>query len=564
MDQLRRVLNTIQVSLSKLTTTQQLLIGSLVIVMLMTLFVVKQYAGKPELVPLLPGATEQDQEAALRFLQTSNYPYETGIGGVRVPARMQRTIVAQLAQQGGLPSDNTTLFDNLIDKQSWTMSQQQNQQLATIAVQNELNRIISNFKGIRTANVILNLPERRSLGSPATEPTASATVFPVGSLDQATVDSIASLVASSRGIAIERVRVIDGANNRQWKPKSTNELTATNALELLVAIEERKRNQLYELLSSYIKGVVVTVTAQVDVKQVRRVTDSVLQEGRGSWNPVTRETSREMADGQPRVGGEPGARSNNGADIAGFSFTGAQSFSESTADAEYQPMPGRESETIFDPRGNATKINAVVNIPRSYFVRVWQIQQGDDARDESGALRPPNETELEPIRIAEIERIRRDVEKLIDTSASVDAVQGEVEVSMIPELILETDAVLTAGASMFGLGGVDLGGYEAIVKTIGLGLFALVAMALLVMTAMRASKREPLPSAQELVGVPPALQSDSDLVGEAIEADSQLEGLELTDDEMRYRKLLEQVSDLINERPGDAAGMVGKWIANTG
>jgi len=98
------------------------------------------------------------------------------------------------------------------------------------------------------------------------------------------------------------------------------------------------------------------------------------------------------------------------------------------------------------------------------------------------------------------------------------------------------------------------------VKTAALGGVALLALGLVVMTAMRATRRETLPTAAELVGLPPALDGASDLVGEAGEADSVLQGLELTDDEMRHRKMMEQVSELVGEKPSEAARILGRWM----
>jgi flagellar biosynthesis/type III secretory pathway M-ring protein FliF/YscJ len=86
---------------------------------------------------------------------------------------------------------------------------------------------------------------------------------------------------------------------------------------------------------------------------------------------------------------------------------------------------------------------------------------------------------------------------------------------------------------------------------------------MVVFTALKAGKREKLPTAEELVGVPPALAGESDVIGEAVEADSVLQGIELSDDEMKSRKMMEQVEDMVKEKPEDAARLLGRWITGT-
>ena len=99
------------------------------------------------------------------------------------------------------------------------------------------------------------------------------------------------------------------------------------------------------------------------------------------------------------------------------------------------------------------------------------------------------------------------------------------------------------------------------VKTIGLGGLALVSIGMMFMMVRRAGTKPHLPSAQELVGVPPALASaELDVVGEADEASSALEGVELNDDTMRRQQMLEQITSMVGDSPEEAAGLLRRWI----
>lgn len=560
MDRLSRAWQTVGAAAQRLTISQKLLIGSVAVLLAMTLFVVTLYTSRPDYVPLLPGKPAEEQQRAAEFLRTRSAKFTSGAGGeVMVRPAEADTLRAQMVESNALGGDNRVLFDNLIEKQSWTLSQQQNQQMEVIAVQNELGRIISHMSGIRSASVILNLPTRRGLGQPRTEPTASATVFPTRALTQDTVDSIAHLVASSRGIDVRNVRVIDGSTNRQLSARDDSGYAASSYLEFVAQVEERKRSQLYDMLAAYIPGVIVSVHAQVDV--TRRVTNrqEFLPEGRGTVTPLVSESSNESRTTAPVSGGEPGPRSNTGTDIIGLTSGGPTS-TETTSESRFDPRVGSETTQITDPRGNPTKINAVVNIPRGYFAEIWKSRRpAPDPGAADQATPEPTDTDLDPIVEAETARIKREIEPLIDTSAGTETVRGEVQVSMIPVLSFGAAPAGSEadGASVMGLTTIAS---EGLVRTAVLGALAAVALGLVVATAMRATRRESLPTAAELVGLPPALEGAGDLVGEATEADSVLQGLELSDDEMKHRKMMEQVAELVQEKPDDAARLLGRWV----
>ncbi|MFN9994197.1 MAG: hypothetical protein ACK54H_12715, partial [Phycisphaerales bacterium] len=69
MDQLRRILDSIAKQLGALSATQKLLIGSLVVILGMTLFLVSQYAGKQTRVAPVPTLQTAEFERAAQKLR---------------------------------------------------------------------------------------------------------------------------------------------------------------------------------------------------------------------------------------------------------------------------------------------------------------------------------------------------------------------------------------------------------------------------------------------------------------------------------------------------------------
>jgi len=102
---------------------------------------------------------------------------------------------------------------------------------------------------------------------------------------------------------------------------------------------------------------------------------------------------------------------------------------------------------------------------------------------------------------------------------------------------------------------------DSLVKYISLGGLAALSLTMMFMMVRKAGVRQELPSASELVGIPPALQAaESDLVGEADEAAPALEGLELDDAEIRRSQMLEQITDMIKSTPDEAAMLMRRWM----
>ncbi|MBX9738308.1 MAG: hypothetical protein K2X32_15415, partial [Phycisphaerales bacterium] len=146
-----------------------------------------------------------------------------------------------------------------------------------------------------------------------------------------------------------------------------------------------------------------------------------------------------------------------------------------------------------------------------------------------------------------------------------------VTVSMIPvPLGIGMASALGSGmgsmsGGMGGVGGGEAGLMSQLLTptTIRTGVLAaviLAAMGMMLMLVKKASKPLDLPTAQEIVGLPPALESQSDLVGEADEGSAAMVGIELQEDELKYKKMLEQVQDMVKKSPSDSAAILNRWV----
>jgi len=563
MDRLNGVLDQIKRALAELSATQKLLIGSLAVILLMTMFLVVRYTAEPAMEAFLPGAPAADQAQAARFLTEQGVPMRRNAAQeILVPPEMREILLAQMYENGYSPSDTTLYFNNLIEKQSWTWSSTQVEQAKTTALQNELSRLISRFKGVATATVVIDAPEPRSLGMAVRQPTASVTIFMEGnrSVQQHMVDGAAAAVSSAKaGLRVENVRVIDGNTGRQFRPRSDDDMFAAGYLEHSLKVEQTVYDRLATLLS-YIPNVIIAVNAQVDVKRSVVETNTVLDAGKGTVTAPLRETTQERVQSSAARGAEPGVRPNTGLDINSSGNAGA-SMTDTQTTSEFETEFGRKVERMTDPRGIPLKIAATINIPRSFFVAQW--------RAANNSTDNPADDALAPVIAQEVARIKSGVEPLVD-SESAGGSKGEVVVSVIPDIgdlrKAMPDAFMAGAGAGSGAGGGGGGGVGAMLVAVGglrtvvLTALALAALGLMALTVRRATKAEKLPTAEELVGLPPALSGETDLVGEAGEADAALSGIELTDDAIQSQKVLEQVVDMVKQRPAESAGLLNRWI----
>ena len=64
-------------------------------------------------------------------------------------------------------------------------------------------------------------------------------------------------------------------------------------------------------------------------------------------------------------------------------------------------------------------------------------------------------------------------------------------------------------------------------------------------------------------GEPGQLDAEDDVFGEANEGEAVLTGIELDDETLQSRKMVDEVSTMIKENPENAASLVKRWMAKS-
>lgn len=558
MESLRSVISTIGTYLRRMTPTHRLLVASMAVIVALSLGLVALWSGRSGMVELLPGSGGADLQRAGEALRSAGVRHEVRGGRLLVSPQERDRALAVVGEAGRLPTDSAQLFKNILERQTWHTSRQQSEQLYLVDLQTLLARVISKFRGIESANVVLHLPQASNLGSAAPRPTASVTVWTASGepLPQTTVDAIAAVVAGAHaGLDRSRIRVVDGSTGRERRPTGEGDVIPGTYLEQAGKVEQQTREKLFDLLA-HIPGVRIAVTAQVDVTRVSAQVQKHFEVGEGTLNLVKRETGTRTSTQSAASSAEPGVRSNVGLDVNTGLGGGARTEQSETTE-EFDGHVGKRVESIVDPRGMATMLVASIAVPRGYIAGLIRRSGGGEAE--------PADDEIERAFAREQARIIEAVRPHLKTRTADGAVvEGEVAVSLIPVDVASGSAP-GAGAGLLGAiagGGVGLGGVvTGVLDKIILGVLALVAFVMMVMTVRRGSRPAALPEAEEIAGVPPTLETKSDLIGEADESETPMAGIEVDEQAVQSQKMLDQVGELVREDPEVAAKLITRWVS---
>jgi len=174
------------------------------------------WSHRPQMQLLYGRLSDKDVSEITSLLTEQSIQYQLGTGGtsIYVPSDQVAKIRMDLASKG-VPEGDGVGFE-IFDRTNFGISDFVQRTNYTRALQGELARTISQLHGVRSARVMIVLPENRLLFSDAkTKPTASVFVDAGdGALGQEAVNSIRFLVANSvEGLQVDDVAVIDSGGN---------------------------------------------------------------------------------------------------------------------------------------------------------------------------------------------------------------------------------------------------------------------------------------------------------------------------------------------------------------
>jgi flagellar M-ring protein FliF len=196
------------------TTGQKAISGVAVVAVLVGGLMFMSWAGKPTYVPLFTSLSAADAAAITAKLTETKTPYQLADGGGTIMVPQSELYQKRIDLSGaGLPAGGTQGY-SLLDKQSLTSSEFQQQVTYQRALEGELSKTIEAIDGVEAAVVHLAVPQKSVFADDKSKTSGSVLVKtrPGATLSPQQVEAVVHLVSSSvPGLAPADVTVADGA-----------------------------------------------------------------------------------------------------------------------------------------------------------------------------------------------------------------------------------------------------------------------------------------------------------------------------------------------------------------
>jgi len=548
MEFLRKMVSSTQAHFSGLGTSQKLAVGLCVVVMAGALAWMFQWSGEPEWVPVLPGQlwSEEELESAKKVLS----PEEHKVLGrqLLVPANRRRAIRSKLGQSGALPSDTRIGFESLMKETSPWKSQTQQSREWVVAYGNQLAIDLEGWKGVHSAQVILQMPKRRGLGAKAVKPSASVSIgLDSGSvMDGNFVRAIGHFVSGATGIAPESVQIVDTNTHKSHRVHGPGSPLGDDLLEVRRQKEQYFQENIAQLLG--IQGLRVTVFAELETDR-RRETERTPTEGKSIEK---RETKEETIENRKPSATDPGVQPNTS--VALSTASQVEEMENTSRETEFLSDLGEKMTTTEFTVGALKSLTASINVPRAWLAGVFQRQPENEGKT-------PTDKDIDTIAEKEFKKIRSLV---LNAIGSVD--EKTVAVDWFDGSMIQ---LAEAGG---GAGVAEAGSMAGVLKAYGrqggLALLAVTSLVMMLMmvrrgpaSALRSRDRHPaLAEPDEELGM---LSSGIETIGEAAVSETVMEGREVDESTIQTEQQVEQVASLVRENPDLAANLIGKWITSS-
>ena len=550
MEFLRRSWQQIRLQVEQWPPNLKWMVGLSLIVLVGPLLIVLQYAGRPDYVSIRGFATQRPEMIEAR-LQDAGIDVRRGDAGLKVEKGRYLDALKVLMQSGMMAPDTSEAWGALFEGPSVFESNYHFNKRIHWAKQKALSVLIGSLAGVESAEVLMDVPTRTSLGREHVLPSASVNVIVEQGkeLDDECVEAIARLVSGAVAeMKPANVSVIDAVNGVFRTVADRSRLNRGKLHELNQVLVREKEQQILKAMG--IPGLRVAVTVITDQIQSQRVQET----GYAAQEPLASSRDESSEKRSQESGGETAVRPNTSLGIDGASGAGTQ---ESTEQSEqtYLPPPVTTMVDTVPLTNSVVKINASVQVPHSYLSMV--ISPAADGADGAAAGRLAHD---DPRVVAELERIKTQIEPIVETQ-KVTKGDGAESPGIVAVSMLYDDPMRQAGMARAGPRGVALMFGDDWVRTAGLGLLVLTALGLMLSMVRKATREPSLPSAEELAGVPPPpVSTDDDVVGEAEESDVSLTGVEVAEQDLRARHVAEQISELVRANPEEAAHLLNKWL----
>ena len=339
-DQFVARLHSIQRSFGSFTAGQKTIavIGGLALVLGTVL--VFRWASTPSYAPLFTNMAPADASAVVDKLNAAGTPYKLSDGGATVLVPQNSVYDARIQLSGeGLPSQGSDGY-GLLDKQSLSTSQFQEQTSYKRAIEGELQKTIQALDSVDAAVVHVAMPQEELFSTEKKPTTASVLVqtHPGATLGSQQVQAIVHLVASSvEGLDPKQVTVTDAAGTLLSAAGDGVGSVADTRAQQVQAFEDRMSGSVGDVLTRIVGPGNSAVEVTADLNFDKTLTHTTRYFNDPKVKPLTSSTTKERYTG---------------------TGTGGTSGGVVGPDGQLDPTAGSGSGTAYD-KSQTTSDNAV-------------------------------------------------------------------------------------------------------------------------------------------------------------------------------------------------------------
>ena len=470
MNQLNQLLSQLTDLFQSLTPGSRLAVGVLLAAVVLGLVFLFQFDGMTGDEYLLEGRPFSPSE--LTAIETAFAKKGLGksqvIGGrIRIPRGQKDQYLAAMADGNALPADFYRYLDEATEADNPFMSTRSLEMRRWNAKQKELALIISRMRGVQSASVQYDEEAAGGLGREKRKTAMVAVQTSGGQLDEEQLKAIRNIVASAYvGLDKKSISVTDILSNITFA--AAGEDGSGGDEDSVYAAYKQKferdwKNKIAQQLAM-IPGVIVGVNVELN-PELQHSTQQVKLDPK----PVTVFSNESNKDGNstaPQNGGRVSAE-NNGVggnrSLALSGSPGAQSQSTETR-SEIRNVPGQEHLLTVKAPLTPSKVTASVEIPTSYFTRVYRERNPTPA---GGQPQTPDPADLAKIEAETVKRVEETVRNLLPTVPQGTDPYPHITVATftdlpgaaIPEPTFADTAVAWLGSHWQTLGMLGVGGF---------------------------------------------------------------------------------------------------------
>lgn len=407
---------------SQFSNKQKWMIAGISLFLLVSLGLYIFIASQPVYKPLYNQQLSEKEIGAIKQeLESKQIPYKITGGGtsIEVPEKMAQDVIVDLAAQG-IPSEagfNTELFSSTLG-----MTDRQFDVMKKEALQQELRKLLERVEGVRSAQVMVTLPQE-SLWVTQTADTATASVIvdvePGMTLDQKQINSLYLLVSRSvPKLPMEAIAIMDQYSNPLERTEGNENETSLSSFkqqeEIKAEVEKKIQQNLYNLLGTIMgrDKVIVHTFIKMNFDKENRV-ENIVEAPDKENNEGLIISSQRLSKAFSGQGNPPGGIGGTG-DNAVPSYPGANP--EGT-NSQYEEL-------------NDTINREVNRITRNVVMSPYKIE---DMTINVG-VEPPEGGQLDAATIESIKQVLRNVVRVTLSNNGIELTQEELDqhISVLP------------------------------------------------------------------------------------------------------------------------------------